>query len=449
MKRVITIGLVLSLLLVVLSANLVSYATAARLVSDGDSRDSVYGLGLLRQYFSGVQVMVGDEVKADVEEGIPDSSATQPESAPAQPDKGASPEMATAPLSKYISLGAPAAEHYDTNKLRARCACDMIIHDGRLYVGCGDYDRNTGASPILSAPVSDPVNWTVEAIVDDEQIGRFYDYNGVLTIPGYDPLKSPEYGTYYQLIKGKWETKATLPHGLHNFDLAWFRGELFAAIGAYPGYSPVVVTDDGVNYRDIPMYKDGELVVTEKGSVVRSMNIYVLGDTLYADFWYKNSTMESARIEIYRYDADKDILEFVVDVKKVTHGGLYSPLNHPVWEKKALGDKMFITTGYLYYTTDMTSFNQINLPNEAVAYDMVVHDGRMYILSAYETGDQYQIMVHSVSEKAPTTLKTEVSFKYDQMPTAMTMDENNFFIGTGYWYEKGASNNGIILQVKR
>ena len=97
----------------------------------------------------------------------------------------------------------------------------------------------------------------------------------------------------------------------------------------------------------------------------------------------------------------------------------------------------------------MEEYTEVVLPNNAVAYDMVAHDGRMYILAAYPKNDKYKILVYSVTADNPTKLQTEVSFTYKQMPTAFTLDDDNFFIGTGYWHGSGAADNGTILQLKR
>ena len=448
MKRVFTIFLIVALVMGALSSQMIGYAQAAlQMVGDvnGDGRVNNRDLGSLQQMLNQTDVTVTSD--ADVNG---DSKVNNRDMGTLQQIINNEPKQTKAAIAtEYISLGAPAASLYAGNRLISRCPWDMTIHDGRLYVGCGDYDKNTGPTPVLSAPVSDPDNWRVDAWLPDEQIGRFVDYGGVLTIPGFDPQEQPQYGTYYELVDDEWLTVATLPHGLHNFDLAWFEGQLFASIGAPGGSSPVVVTDDGVNYRDLPMYKNGKLVETEEGSVVRSMNLYVLNGTIYADFWYQSASLSRSAFEMYRYNPEEDILEFVADMKEATHGGLYSAAGLPLWEKEALGNKMFLTTGYLYYTSDMEHYTQLTLPNDAIAYDMVAFDGRMYILAAHKLSSGYQINVYSVTADSPDRLRTEASFQYNQMPTAMTMDEDNFFIGTGYWYDNGASNNGTILQVPR
>ena len=440
MKRVWTVFLAVALL-----TGTLSVSAAVKVVGDvnGDGRVNNRDVGHLQQYLSDWDVTAVDaDLNGDGRVNNRDMALLQQT---VNEGKGVPMYAAAA---TYTNLGAPAASYFPNN-LRARCAWDMTIHDGRLYVGSGDYDKNTGFAPVLSAPLSDPDNWSEEAILPDEQVGRFVDYNGVLTIPGYDPVGNVTYGNYYEKIDGVWQTVSTLPYALHNFDIAWFEGQLFASVGAPGNKSPIVVTDNGVDYHSIPLYRDGEPVVLEKAGVSRSMNLYVLGGTLYADLWYYHESLQRSLFEMYRYNPELDIMEYVVDMKTVTHGGQYSPAGLPLWEKELLGNTMFFTTGYLYCTTDFEDYTAIAMPNNAMVYDMMEYGGRMYILAAYQSGTEYKTTVYSVNETNPTLLRTETSFSYALPPTAFAVDADSFFIGMGNWYDDGSAGNGTILQFQR
>ena len=189
---------------------------------------------------------------------------------------------------------------------------------------------------------------------------------------------------------------------------------------------------------------------TDQSNVIRTCNLYVLGDELYADFWYESVESTRTIFEMYHYNKEADRFEYVADLKSVTHGGLYGLAGLPLWEKAALGERMFLTTGYLYFTTDFAEYTQVEMPNEAVVYDMVTYeDGRLYVLTAYAQEAGYRITVYSISDTNPTALRTEASFDYKQMPNSFAMDGDNFYISTGYWYDSGSADNGMILQVQR
>ncbi len=448
MKRVFAIFLVVAMLAGVLSANMLWSAHAAlQAVGDvnGDGKINNRDLAHLQQYINGWGVTVEEDADINADGKVNNRDLVQLQQ---QVNGGDKQTKAATVVTKYTSLGAPAAAHYPSNYL-ARCAWDMIIHDGRLYVGCGDYSKNPGDAPVLSCPMDDLGDWRVETVISDEQVGRFIDINGVLTIPGFDPVGAPKYGSYYECYDGEWVQQAILPFGLHNFDIAWFQGRMYAAVGADRGEYPIVYTEDGITYHTLPLYKNGQPVDTGNSEVVRSSNLYVLGDDLYADFWYQDEALSRSVFEMYHYNVEEDRFEYIADLKTSTHGGLYSPAYLPLWEKEAVDDKMFLTTGYLYYTTDFEQYTQVTIPNDAVVYDMVEYDGRLYLLTAYETNGKYQVTVYSTTAANPANLRTEASYTYALMPTAFAVDADHFFIGMGNWYDTGASGNGTILQMER
>ena len=447
MKRIFVFFLVVVMLCGTLSASaLFSNLYCEPGDVDGDGAVNNRDLALLQQVLNGWDATVGGilDVNEDGQVNNRDVATLQ------QMLNGFSgiQTKSTKVASKYVSLGAPAAEYYPTNKL-AQCAWDMAIHDGRLYVGCGDYYKNSGDTPILSCPLNDLGNWTVEAVIPDEQVGRFVDVNGVLTIPGFDPVGGPQYGSYYELLDGQWVQQEMLPYGLHNFDIVWFQGRMYAAVGADRGESPIAYTEDGVTYETLPLYKDGQQVSTANSNVIRSCNLYVLGNELYADFWYEDESLNRATFEMYHYNVAKDRFDYVADLKTSVHGGKYSPASLPLWEKEAVGDKMFLTTGYLYYTTDFVTYNPVTIPNDAVVYDMVNYNDVLYILTAYETGSKYTVTVYSTTAAKPTGLRTEATYSYALAPTSFAVDADNFFIGMGNWYGTGSAGNGTILQIER
>ena len=53
-----------------------------------------------------------------------------------------------------LDLGIPTGEWYSYNLL-ARCVWDMTIYENKLYVGCGDYNHNTGGVPVMYCALDD------------------------------------------------------------------------------------------------------------------------------------------------------------------------------------------------------------------------------------------------------------------------------------------------------
>ena len=80
----------------------------------------------------------------------------------------------------------------------SRRAEDLIIYDGHLYVGCGDYSANTGPVNVYSLDLS-TYEWQMsQEALEDEQIKRFLVLDGALCIPGTDPKGDWETGNYYR-----------------------------------------------------------------------------------------------------------------------------------------------------------------------------------------------------------------------------------------------------------
>lgn len=349
-----------------------------------------------------------------------------------------------------IDLGIPTEEWYSHNLL-ARCVWDMTIYDGKLYAGCGDYVNNTGGVPVMYCSLDDLGNWQREGIVLDEQIGRFLVLDDKLTIPGWDPKDTPESGTYYQLEDGKWQTHDGLPDGLHNFDLVRYDGKLFAGIGANKGETPIVVSENGTDFERVPMFRNGVPVDTSEGEMIRTYNLWVFNDTLYADFHYDNQVTNKWIAEVYRYEDGKFV--WCVGLgKKLNMVSMGSQNLGKPWADAVIDDTLFFTTGHLYMTTDMVEFTVIQLPNYTWVYDIYTHNGVMYLLGASSsvtdttTGKmKYHVTVYSATTANPDDLKEEYAFDSEIQPIALAVGDNGYFISFGNWHSTAEKQNGKVI----
>lgn len=66
----------------------------------------------------------------------------------------------------------------------------MEAYDGKIYIGCGDYDKNAGTAngglPIVSYDTQ-AKSWQTEGKLSDEQLSRFTISGDRLLIPGHRP----------------------------------------------------------------------------------------------------------------------------------------------------------------------------------------------------------------------------------------------------------------------
>lgn len=368
-------------------------------------------------------------------------SACQPAPKKSDSDKGIDTPTV---LPDPINLGIPTEEWYSYNML-ARCVWDMTIHDNKLYVGCGDYTNNTGGVPVMYCSLDDLGNWQKEGVILDEQIGRFLMLDDKLTIPGWDPKDTPASGTYYQLEDGKWQTHSGLPDGLHNFDLVRYDGKLFAGIGAIRGETPIVVSENGTDFARVPMFRNGVPVDTNDGERIRTYNLWVVNDTLYADFVYENM-VENKRIqEVYRYEDGKFIFCSGLG-KKLDLTGIFSVNLSKPWSDAVIDDTLFFTVGRLYKTTDMVMFAEIPLPNEGWVYDIYTYEDTMYLLTASQGADEaYSVTVYSTSTANLDDLKAEYTLDGTAQPTSLAVSDGGYFISFGNWNSMVDEQNGTVI----
>lgn len=343
-----------------------------------------------------------------------------------------------------IDLGIPTEEWYSYNLL-ARCVWDMTIYDNKLYVGCGDYTNNTGGVPVMYCALDDLGNWQREGIVLDEQIGRFLMLDDKLTIPGWDPKDVPESGTYYQLEEGKWLTHSGLPDGLHNFDLVRYDGKLFAGIGANKGETPIVVSENGTDFERVPMFRNGVPVDTSEGECIRTYNLWVVNDTLYADFYYDNTVTNKRIQEVYRYENGKFIWCCGLG-KKLNFTNIGSVNLSKPWADAVVDDTLFITVGRLYKTTDMVMFTEIPLPNNAWVYDIYTYNDTMYLLAAYQKEDgTYSVTVYSSATANFDDFKVEYTLDSEVQPTSFAVSDDGYFVSFGDWNSMINEQNGTVI----
>ncbi|MBE6798558.1 MAG: hypothetical protein E7525_02100 [Ruminococcaceae bacterium] len=341
-------------------------------------------------------------------------------------------------------LGNPTKEHYPNN-FAARCVWDMEIYDGKLYVGNGNYDDNTGPAPVLYCNLDSLGDWKSEIVLNDEQIGRFVIIDGKLTVPGFDPCGDPDAGAYYQLENGGWNTYRNLPGSLHNFDIVKFDDKLFAGIGATEGKTSVMVSENGSYFTYVPMYKNGQPISTMNNGYFRTYDFFVLENKLYADLYYKTSESSAGFLELYRYENGVFVFDNAWG-KKLSFIGC--PYLSPIHSKAVINDTLFITTGHLYYTTDMNEFKKIELPNKAQAYDLYVYNDVLYILTAFKTEDGYCTTIYSTTSENIDDFKGEVKFNWALPPTSFAVNDDCFFIAMGDWNIE-SEQNGDVVELKR
>ena len=340
---------------------------------------------------------------------------------------------------EYKELGYPLLPYY-AYMSRSTISCDMIIYNGKLFVGGGDYDTNTGPVHIMCYdPELD--GWSDTGSVQDEQVNRFCIINGKLTVPGTDPMDDWEYGNYYYFEKGEWKTNRTIPNGIHTFDFVEFDGKLFAGLGVSDGNNPIVSSEnDGETFDPVFMYKDGNIVDTSDKTYTRVYDLAVCNGCLYA--FYSYHIGEQKTTELYSYNKEKNIFEFVSDISssiKVTRIN-YNTIN----AKINVGEKLYFATGSLYSTEDMRSFTEISLASGGIVCDLYENGDSVYALcGAVEEETRYRISVWKLVNGEFAEI---FNFLYDAPPMSLACSGDKFYIGVGN-YSAENEKNGAVLSV--
>lgn len=328
----------------------------------------------------------------------------------------------------------------------ARCIWDMEIFENKLYIGCGDYDNNSGPTPLFYSDLSTLGDWECEQVFDEEQIGRFTTIGGKLTVPGFDPVGITDCAVY-QRDNDEWKTLLGVPEALHCFDVVEFDGKLFAGIGAPIGSSSIVCKEDDSYYISVPIYKEGTEIYENSEQHIRTYNFYCLNNVLFAEVRIGNLQENTFRSEVYKYQDECFI--YYGDITEKLSAGLLCKNLPPIRCKATLNNTVFLTTGFLYVTKDMQNFTQISFPKSALVYDIYQYEDKLYFLTATVADSGYEVAVYSTTSDNPNDFRKEISVDALAQPTAFVINNKNIFIAIGEWEDRNTSLNGTIFSIRR
>ena len=124
-------------------------------------------------------------------------------------------------------LGQPTADKGEV----ARKINELMLFGDRLYLGHGDWHKNTGPTDVIYYDF-DREEFVKEFTVDEEAIVRYRRCGNRLILPGTDSTESWEFGNLYVHEASGWKKYRTIPRGLHVFDFAEYTGRWYVATGS-------------------------------------------------------------------------------------------------------------------------------------------------------------------------------------------------------------------------
>jgi len=333
----------------------------------------------------------------------------------------------------YTEQGIPLENKFSASS-NARTVWDMIMFDGYLYVGCGDYDKNAGPCDVMRYNLTTK-KWENSGTVQDEQINRFQLVNGDLIIPGMDAKEGVydwSYGNYYQLENNEWKTVRSIPNAQHVFDIIKHNGLIFAGIGVGRGSYPVAVSsDEGISFIQVPLYKNGIAVNIDDKDDYRVYDLFYLNKHVYALF----------EKDVYRYEEGIFIYEFSWG-NKIVNANEFNLSMQKVFFK----DMWFFSTGYVFCADEVNNFKYLPLAEGVNIVDMYVDNDILYALHSKKIDVGYEVAVYkNESGNAEDFIKV-TDFDYEIPAISLAVENNTFYFGMGIPYVFSAKN-GIILEV--
>jgi len=222
-----------------------------------------------------------------------------------------------------------------------------------------------------------------------------------------------------------------------------YNGMLFAAIGVPNGKFPIARSlDGGGSFSPVPLMKNGRIVRTTEGEVVRTLDLIVHKNILYAIYY--NET-EDITYDLYRYENG------VFYFEKGLLGTIYRKRmsSHNIKSKIEFRGQMYLATGYFYVTSDMENFERIELENSEIVCDLYLEDNTLYVLCYEELEDGgYKTSVLRNDKRKKDKFSEVFSFVYDVPPLSLVVDGDDFYIGMGSMLNIH-DKNGMILKIER
>lgn len=370
---------------------------------------------------------------------------------------------------------------------------DMQVFNGKIYLGFGNSSNkgpgtNAGPIPIIYLDLqtgkfitenirrfnSNTGYYEYVKAVDDEQIDIYKVFNEKLYLPGHDSLESWSWGNYYLKDNNGWKKIRNIPNGIHVYDMAFFKGKLFAAIG-----SNQYVDMNNTN-AIVLMSKDNGNTWNKVGSIPGSMafdgrvyTLFVFKNKLYAvdalfpalvPRWSGGYYSDIAKILCFEQDSTGEIQTSIVNV----HGSKLIPgveidLNIGSLVKmvrvNTVNDQLLFIAGQcyndhqwlpggLYVAKDINSAQKLSLPEQkALPMDILVRGNTAYVLAYVKISSSKYV---NIVYKSDDLIDWTELFGFSKDTFARSFEELNgdFYFGLGCHTDYLPSSTGTILLVK-
>jgi hypothetical protein len=331
-----------------------------------------------------------------------------------------------------VKIGNPLLARFPTSgdpgNALPRSVWDMHYFNGRIYIGSGDYWNNSGPTDVWTC---NGTSFTKEYTVDDEMIWDFFEFENKLFIPGNDATEDWSFENLYindpnRVPNPGWIKLRTMPGGIHSFDVALFKGKLYASI--YGGGTPSSPTRT--------------LVSTDMGQTWTTFISAYSAFVVFDDFMF---------VEAYgaRYRYDGSTLQTVTPNLIVSFLGGYTSGRRARFQDGVLytnpnlygnANRHILENAPLYFLPASqvkdggAATNVAKFATDKVR-DVVVRGTTCYVMTAEEITQDvaYKGRIYSSTDLTNWPLVTE--FTVPGIPLSFEIMNNKFYIGLGSRYD--------------
>ncbi len=346
------------------------------------------------------------------------------------------------PIAQYIP-NTPVGGKYHTY---GRSVWDMTKFDGKIYIGSGDFNSNSGSwnggSRVLCYDIEQE-KWVLEATVPEEAVNRFRIINGDLSFVGMDAVSNTYYANYYRRENGVWKTMNVLPTKVvHNFDLLQSSdGTVFAGLGTDYGdcNSIAISTDGGKTFKNADMRKDGRTVLDSditSTTYCRTINIFEYKGDIYATYQISGS---GATAGLYKWN--KSTTDPVFDFYYYSLGNLGIDGGWSTGFTVQLNGKLaHVRNGMYVFGDDLKSATYQSAVGTATCARNI---GDRVLISSY-SGSGTNITNKFYITKDFSNYELICSFNYSSPVQSFTYADGYIYAGTGSTNGGSASSSTSI-----
>lgn len=352
------------------------------------------------------------------------------------------------------TLGHPVLDYYGEEETEACNIWELSVFDGRLYLGCGDYDKNTGPTPVYSyelespLPADDARRFAEEGFLDTESATRFHTLSFGFAASSTDPCGGDWTRGSFNVRRqdGTWEVR-TIPYAVHNFDLIEFDGALFCAVGVKedtPATPVMKSTDGGETWEELSFYKDGaEFVPASVGTeFCRGYDFFVLRDTLYVNLLLSGSG--KWEYAVYRLEAGAFVYHSTLKSCVGLENAL--PSQRPFLSSVTFEDTLYLTAGKLYTTENLQTFAHVPFGDFSAVWDLWTQGEELFVLTSVPNEDgTYKMTVYRAESCAPQEYSAHFSFDYPLCCRSMAYADGVFYFGTDASFSTLTEDNRAAL----